>query len=48
MYENGLMSSAKVCSASGIDSVGTKAEEAKVSGKIAMKPKVFAPSGVFA
>ena len=46
MIENGLMSAAKVCSQSGIVSGGTKAEEAKVSGKIAMKPNAFAASGV--
>ena len=32
-------------SQSGIVSGGTKAEEAKVSGKIAMKPKALADSG---
>ena len=46
MVENGLMSVAKVCSQSGIVSGGTKAEEAKVSGKITMKPNAFAASGV--
>ena len=46
MTENGLMSAAKVCSQSGIVSGGTKAEDAKVSGKIAMKPNAFAASGV--
>ena len=46
MIENGLMSVANVCSQSGIVSGGTNAEEAKVSGKIAMKPNAFAASGV--
>ena len=45
IVENGLMSAAKVCSQSGIDSGGTNADEAKVSGKIAMKPNAFADSG---
>ena len=45
MIENGLMSAANVCSQSGIVSGGTNAEEAKVSGKIAMKPNAFADSG---
>ena len=40
------MSAANVCSQSGIVSGGTNADEAKVSGKIAMKPNAFAASGV--
>ena len=46
MVENGLMSVAKVCSHSGIVSGGTNAEDAKVSGKIAMNPNAFADSGL--
>lgn len=34
----------EACSAEGIDSTGTKAEEAKVSGKIPMKPIDWADS----
>jgi hypothetical protein len=41
---NGLFS-ANACSQSGIDSGGAKAEEAKVIGKIAMKPSAWADSG---
>jgi hypothetical protein len=41
---NGL-TSANHCSAEGIDSTGTKADEMKVSGKTAMKPTEFADSG---
>ena len=41
---NGL-TSANASIQPGIDSVGTKAEEMKVSGKTAMKPTEFAASG---
>ena len=44
MIVNGLMS-ANACSAAGIDSTGTNADEMKVSGKTAMKPTEFAASG---
>ena len=42
---NGL-ASANCRSPSGIDSAGTNADEANVSGKISMKPNEFAVSGV--
>ena len=41
---NGL-TSANVCSASGMESVGTKADEMNVSGKTVMKPSDCADSG---
>ena len=44
MIVNGLIS-ANDCSAAGIESTGTKADEMKVSGKTAMKPTEFAASG---
>jgi hypothetical protein len=37
--------SAKVCSHDGIVSTGTNADDANVSGKIAMKPSDWAASG---
>ena len=42
---NGL-ASATCRRPSGIDSTGTKSEEAKVSGKMSVKPIEFAVSGV--
>ncbi len=39
------LTSAKVCSAAGIESTGTKAEEMKVSGKMMMKPNDCEASG---
>ncbi len=39
------LTSAKACSAAGIDSTGTKAEETKVSGKMTMKPSDCEASG---
>ena len=44
MVENGLIS-ANFCSQLGHRVRGTNAEEAKVSGKIAMNPNAFADSG---
>src|SRR3954451_7701656 len=41
---NGL-TAANHCSAAGIESVGTNADEMKVSGKTAMKPSELAASG---
>ena len=41
---NGLIS-ANHCSAAGIDSTGTNADEMNVSGKTAMKPSELAASG---
>ena len=41
---NGLIS-ANHCSAPGIESVGTNADEMNVSGKTAMKPTELAASG---
>ena len=41
---NGL-TSAKACSQSGMESTGTNADEAKVSGKTRMKPIAWADSG---
>ena len=39
------MISANHCSAAGIDSTGTNADEMNVSGNTAMKPSEFAASG---
>ena len=44
MIVNGLIS-ANHCSAPGIDSTGTNADEMNVSGNTTMKPTEFAASG---